>query len=60
MFLLWSYVLEYAGSYFEKEKKRADSKTAILISGKKITLFNSLTATWLVSAATFFSSFVLA
>ena len=33
VFLFWSYVLENAGSYFKKEKKQADSKTAILISG---------------------------
>jgi len=41
-FLVWSYVIENARSYFKKEKKQADSKTAILISGKKIglTLFN--------------------
>jgi len=34
-------VLENAGSYFKKEKKQADSKTAILIQEKiGLSLFN--------------------
>jgi hypothetical protein len=34
VFLFLGYILKNAGSYFKKEKKQADSKTAILISGK--------------------------